>query len=52
VGALPVVGAWAMIIVSVLLIVAALLIGWDGWQAYQRYSQVPPAKPARARAGD
>jgi carbon starvation protein len=38
-GALPVAGAWAMIIVSILLIVAALLIGWDGYNAYQRYSK-------------
>jgi len=32
-----------MIIVSVLLIVAALLIGWDGLKAYRRYSARPPA---------
>jgi carbon starvation protein len=51
-GALPVGGAWAMILISVLLIVAALLIGWDGWQAYQRYSQTPTAKPAKATAAD
>jgi carbon starvation protein len=51
-GALPVAGAWAMILVSVLLIVAALLIGWDGWQAYQRYSQTPSVKPAKATTGD
>jgi len=38
-GALPVAGAWAMIIVAILLIVAALLIGWDGYNAYQRYSK-------------
>jgi carbon starvation protein len=51
-GGLPVAGAWAMIIISVLLIVAAVLIGWDGWQAYQRYSQTPTAKPAKAPTGD
>ena len=51
-GALPVAGAWAMIVISVLLIVAAVLIGWDGYQAYQRYSQTPTAKPAKATAGD
>jgi carbon starvation protein len=46
---LPVGGAWAMIIVAILLIVAALLIGWDGWQAYQRYGRTPTAaKPAQA----
>jgi carbon starvation protein len=51
-GGLPVAGAWAMIIISVLLIIAAVLIGWDGWQAYQRYSQTPTAKPAKAPTGD
>jgi carbon starvation protein len=38
-GALPVAGAWAMIVVAILLIVAALLIGWDGYNAYQRYAR-------------
>jgi carbon starvation protein len=47
---LPVYGAWAMILISVLLIVAALLIGWDGLKAYQRYS-AKPAAPAPAPAG-
>jgi carbon starvation protein len=48
-GALPVAGAWAMIVVALLLVVAALLIGYDGWQAYQRYAkggQAPKAAPA------
>jgi carbon starvation protein len=49
---LPVAGAWAMIIVSLLLVVAAVLIGWDGWQAYQRYSRAAPQAPAPAKAGD
>jgi carbon starvation protein len=46
----PVVGAWAMIIIAVLLIVAALFIGYDGWQAYQRYArgETPAVKPAPA----
>jgi carbon starvation protein len=35
--ALPVAGAWAMIAVSALLFVAAILIGWDGYNAYRRY---------------
>ena len=48
---LPVGGAWAMIIVAVLLIVAALLIGWDGLKAYQRYSAPPAQKTAPAAAG-
>jgi TRAP-type C4-dicarboxylate transport system permease small subunit len=36
--ALPVAGAWAMIAVSVLLFVAAILIGWDGYKAYMRHA--------------
>jgi carbon starvation protein len=49
-GALPVAGAWAMIVISALLIVAALFIGYDGWQAYQRYArgETPAVKPAPA----
>jgi carbon starvation protein len=33
---ISVVGAWLMIAVAALLVVAALVIGWDGWQAWQR----------------
>jgi hypothetical protein len=33
----PVAGAWAMIVVSALLFLAAILIGWDGYKAYLRY---------------
>lgn len=54
-GTLPGIGAWAMILVSLLLIVAALFIGWDGYQAYQRYSRAIPPAPAAApgaAAGD
>ncbi len=40
---LPVLGAWAMIIVAALLIVAALIIGWDGLKAYRKYSKMPVA---------
>jgi carbon starvation protein len=40
---LPVAGAWAMIAVSVLLFVAAILIGWDGYKAFMR----PGTKPAK-----
>jgi carbon starvation protein len=36
-SALPVAGAWAMIAVSALLFVAAVMIGWDGYKAYLRY---------------
>jgi len=38
---LPVYGAWAMIAVSALLFVAAILIGWDGYKAYVRYHTTP-----------
>jgi carbon starvation protein len=48
---LPVAGAWAMIVVAVLLVIAALFIGWDGLKAYQRYSgKAAQAKPAEAAA--
>ena len=48
---LPVAGAWAMIIVAALLLVAALLIGWDGLKAYRRYAAQPAVtKPAAAGA--
>ncbi len=48
VAAISVVGAWAMIVIAVLLIVAALLIGWDGWKAYQRLTkgERPTTAPA------
>ncbi|MGB7540592.1 MAG: carbon starvation CstA family protein, partial [Burkholderiales bacterium] len=42
-SALPVAGAWAMIAVSALLFVAALLIGWDGYKAYLRHGATPAA---------
>ena len=47
---LPVAGAWAMIIVAVLLLIASLVIGWDGLKAYQKYSAKPQARPAPAGA--
>ncbi len=47
ISGLPVYGAWAMIAVSVLLFVAAVLIGWDGYKAYRRYHATPGP---RARA--
>ena len=52
VGLVPVIGAWLMIIVAVLLVVAALFIGYDGWQAYQRYARGGMAKQAPAAADD
>jgi carbon starvation protein len=51
VGALTVVGAWGMIVIAILLIVAALLIGWDGWKAYQRLSKGEKPTTAPAAAG-
>jgi carbon starvation protein len=43
-------GALAMILVSILLFVAAAMIGWDGWKAFQRFSGGPEveARPAEA----
>ncbi len=51
---LPVAGAWAMIVVAALLLVAALVIGWDGLKAYQRYSAKPtvPVPASRPHACD
>ena len=34
---IEIVGAWAMIIIAVLLLVAAVVIGADGWRAWNRY---------------
>jgi carbon starvation protein len=47
-GGLAVAGAWAMIIIAVLLFISALLIAWDGFQAYQRFSkgETPKVAPA------
>ncbi len=50
-AAVSVWGAWAMIIVALLLFVTALVIALDGWQAWTRYRSAPPrAAPAPARA--
>jgi carbon starvation protein len=51
-AAISVIGAWAMIAVALLLVVAALLIAWDAWKAWTRYREVPPeAAPAPAPTG-
>ncbi|MCI0520302.1 MAG: carbon starvation protein A [Chloroflexi bacterium] len=42
-------GAWAMIIIALLLFLTALFIGWDGYQAYQRYAR-GGGKPQKASA--
>ena len=47
---LPVIGAWAMIVVAALLIVAAALIGWDGLKAFQRHGAKPKAAVPRPAA--
>jgi carbon starvation protein len=45
--ALPVAGAWAMIAVSALLFLAAVMIGWDGYKAYLRYRAHHAARAMR-----
>jgi carbon starvation protein len=47
---LPVIGAWTMIVVAALLIVAAVLIGWDGLKAFQRHGAKPKAAVPRPAA--
>jgi carbon starvation protein len=41
-------GAWAMIVIAILLFITALVIGWDGYKAYQRYSGTAQKAPAAA----
>ncbi len=48
VAAISVVGAWAMILVALLLVAAALVIAYDGWRAYVRYRSAPAAEAAPA----
>ncbi len=45
---ISVLGAWAMIAVAILLLVAAAIIAWDAWQAWNRYRGAPEAQPAAA----
>lgn len=45
-------GAWAMIIISALLFVAAVFIAIDGYTAYQRYSRGETPRAAPASTGD
>jgi hypothetical protein len=47
-AAISVIGAWAMIAVSILLLGAAALIAWDAWQAWNRYKGAPAPEPAPA----
>jgi carbon starvation protein len=41
VATISVIGSWAMIIVALLLVVAALMIAFDGWRAWTRYRGAP-----------
>ncbi|MGH2683089.1 MAG: carbon starvation CstA family protein [Actinomycetota bacterium] len=43
VATVSVIGAWAMIIVSLLITVAALIIAYDGWRAWAKYRAAPVA---------
>jgi carbon starvation protein len=46
VALISILGAWAMIAVALLLVVAALLIAWDAWKAWNRYrTEAPPPEP-------
>jgi hypothetical protein len=45
---ISVLGAWAMIIVAVLLLGAAALIAYDAWGAWTRYRGAPEVEPASA----
>jgi carbon starvation protein len=49
-GGAAAVGAWFMIIISVLLFIAALFIAWDGYQAYHRYAEGGKPTPREAAA--
>jgi carbon starvation protein len=46
---ISILGAWAMIAVSLLLVVAALLIAFDAWKAWGRYRSMP-AEPVPVAA--
>jgi carbon starvation protein len=50
--ALPIAGAWAMILISALLFIAALMIGWDGLRAYQHYARSLGPRVAQPQPGD
>jgi carbon starvation protein len=46
-AAISVLGAWAMVLVAALLVVAALVIAYDGWKAWNQYRGAPiEAAPA------
>ncbi|HZT05409.1 MAG TPA: carbon starvation CstA family protein [Chloroflexota bacterium] len=43
---IPVIGSGLMIVVALLLVGAALVIGYDGWQAFRRYRAQPVVRAA------
>jgi carbon starvation protein len=48
---IPVLGSGFMVLVALLLVAAAIMIGFDGWRAFQRYRhRVVEPRPATARA--
>jgi carbon starvation protein len=47
VATISVIGSWVMIIVALLLVVASLMIAFDGWRAWARY-RTAPAQPEPA----
>lgn len=47
---LPVIGSGLMVLVALLLVVAAVFIGYDGWRAFMRYIRRPAAAPKAAPA--
>jgi carbon starvation protein len=49
-AAISVFGAWAMVLVSLLLVIAALVIAYDGWKAWNQY-RAAPAEAAPATSG-
>jgi carbon starvation protein len=50
---ISVAGAWAMIIVALLITVAALVIAYDGWRAWARYRGAPvAAQPVGGGGGE
>ncbi len=52
-GGIEAAGAWAMVIIAILLFLAAILIGWDGYQAYQGFAKGGgKAKKAAPAAAD
>jgi hypothetical protein len=48
---ISVLGAWAMILVAILLIGAAILIAYDAWGAWTRLRGAPVQEPAPATTG-